>query len=91
MALLALGIAQGDEVIISGLTFIADANVVKMIGAKPVLADVSSLHDWNVSAQTIKEKITPRTKCVMIVHYGGVPCDMDRNRGAVQHASNLFD
>ena len=77
MALLALGIEAGDEVIISGLTFIADANVVKMIGAKPVLADVASLHDWNISAKTIQEKITPRTKCVMIVHYGGVPCDMD--------------
>jgi dTDP-4-amino-4,6-dideoxygalactose transaminase len=77
MALLALGIKAGDEVIISGLTFIADANVVKMIGANPVLADVASLHDWNISAKTIAEKITPRTKCVMIVHYGGVPCDMD--------------
>lgn len=77
MALLALDIKSGDEVIISGLTFIADANVVKMVGAKPVLADVASLDDWNVSSKTIEEKITPRTKAVMIVHYGGVPCDMD--------------
>ena len=77
MALLALDIASGDEVIISGLTFIADANVVKMVGASPVLADVSSLTDWNVSAKTIEAKITPRTKAVIIVHYGGVPCDMD--------------
>jgi dTDP-4-amino-4,6-dideoxygalactose transaminase len=77
MALLALDIKEGDEVIISGLTFIADANVVKMVGAKPVLADVSSLDDWNISAKTIAERITPRTKAVMIVHFGGVPCDMD--------------
>lgn len=77
MALLALDIKEGDEVIISGLTFIADANVVKVVGAKPVLADISSMDDWNVSARTIEDRITDRTKAVMIVHYGGVPCDMD--------------
>jgi dTDP-4-amino-4,6-dideoxygalactose transaminase len=77
MALLALDIKEGDEIIISGLTFIADANVVKMVGARPVLADVESLEDWNVSAKTIAAKITPKTKAVMIVHFGGVPCDMD--------------
>lgn len=77
MALLALDIKSGDEVIISGLTFIADANVVKMVGANPVIADVASLDDWNISAATIKERITPKTKAVIIVHYGGVPCDID--------------
>lgn len=77
MSLLALNIKPGDEVIISGLTFIADANVIKMVGAHPVLADVESLENWNVSARTIESKITDRTKAVMIVHYGGVPCDMD--------------
>lgn len=77
MALLALDIKAGDEVIISGLTFIADANVVKIIGAKPVIADVDSLDQWNISAETIARRITPKTKAVMIVHYGGVPCDMD--------------
>ena len=77
MALLALDIKDGDEVIISGLTFIADTNVVKMVGAKPVLADVTSLSDWNVSAETIEKQITSRTKAVIIVHYAGVPCEMD--------------
>jgi dTDP-4-amino-4,6-dideoxygalactose transaminase len=77
MALLALDIKQGDEVIVSGLTFIADANVVKMVGATPVIADIASLEDWNVSASTIAERITPKTKAVMIVHFGGVPCEMD--------------
>jgi dTDP-4-amino-4,6-dideoxygalactose transaminase len=77
MALLALDIKQGDEVIISGLTFIADANVVKMVGAKPVLADVSSLEDWNLSAKKIEERITSNTKAIIIVHFGGVPCEMD--------------
>lgn len=77
MALLALGVTEGDEVIISGLTFIADANVVKLVGAKPVIADVESLDDWNVSANTISKRITDKTKAVMIVHYAGVPCEMD--------------
>ena len=62
MALLALEIKMGDEVIISGLTFIAEANVITMVGAKPVLADVSSLDDWNISFKTIEKKITPNTK-----------------------------
>lgn len=77
MALLALDIQQDDEVIISGLTFIADANVVKMVGAKPVLADIESLDNWNISARTIEARITNKTKAVMIVHYAGIPCDMD--------------
>jgi dTDP-4-amino-4,6-dideoxygalactose transaminase len=77
MALLALDIKEGDEVIISGLTFIADANVVKMVGANPVIADVTSLDDWNISASTIEARITNKTKAVMIVHFGGVPCEMD--------------
>lgn len=76
MALLALDIGSGDEVIIPALTFVADANSVKLTGATPVLADCASLDDWNMSAATIEKAITPRTKAVMIVHYAGYPCDM---------------
>jgi dTDP-4-amino-4,6-dideoxygalactose transaminase len=76
MALLALDVGPGDEVIIPALTFVANANTVAMVGATPVLADCDSLDDWNVSAATIEAKITPRTKAVMVVHYAGYPCDM---------------
>jgi dTDP-4-amino-4,6-dideoxygalactose transaminase len=76
MALLALGVGLGDEVVIPALTFVADANSVRLVGAKPVLADCSSLDDWNMSVETIERCITPKTKTVMIVHYGGHPCDM---------------
>ncbi|MEI7527136.1 MAG: aminotransferase class I/II-fold pyridoxal phosphate-dependent enzyme, partial [Mariniphaga sp.] len=76
MALLALDIKPEDEVIIPALTFVADANVVRMVGAKPVLADCTSLENWNMSADTIAAKITPKTKVVIIVHYAGFPCDM---------------
>jgi len=76
MSLLASEVQSGDEVIISGLTFIADANVVKMCGAKVVLADCESLDNWNLSAKTIETKINARTKAVIIVHFAGYPCDM---------------
>jgi len=76
MALLALNVRPEDEVIIPALTFVADANVVRMIGAKPILADCTSTSDWNVSAETIARQITPRTKAVIVVHYAGFPCDM---------------
>lgn len=76
MALLALDIGPGDDVIIPALTFVADANVVKLVGADPVLADCASINDWNVSAKTIAQCITSRTKAVIVVHYAGYPCDM---------------
>ncbi len=76
MALLALDVGRGDEVIIPALTFVADANAVRIAGATPVLADCASLKDWNVSAESIARKITPRTKAVIVVHYAGFPCDM---------------
>ncbi len=77
MALLALDVGPGDEVIIPALTFVADANVVRLVGAKPILADCGSLADWNVSALSIEQCITPRTKAVIVVHYAGFPCEMD--------------
>lgn len=77
LALLALEVGNGDEVVVPGLTFIADLNVVYMVGAKPVLADCESLDNWNVSAKTIEKVITSKTKAVIIVHYAGYPCNMD--------------
>lgn len=77
MALLALGIREGDEVITPALTFIADQNVVTMTGARNVLADITSFDDWAVSPSDIESRITERTKAVMIVHYAGFACDMD--------------
>ena len=77
MSLLALGIGPGDEVIVPALTFVADANVVCMVGATPVLADSESLDNWNVSAATIAEKITSKTKAVIVVHFAGYPCEME--------------
>lgn len=78
MALLALGVKEGDEVITPALTFIADQNVVQMTGAKNILADITSMEDWSIDPDDIEARITPKTKAVMIVHYAGYACDMER-------------
>jgi dTDP-4-amino-4,6-dideoxygalactose transaminase len=91
MALLAAGIGPGDEVIIPALTFVADINVVRMVGASPVLVDCTSHDDWNVSPEGIAAAITPRTKAVLVVHYGGYACNMDAVSAAIQGAANGRD
>lgn len=77
LALLALQIGRGDEVIVSALNFVAAVNVIRMVGAVPVLADCTSYDDWNIDPADVARKISPRTKAVLIVHYAGFPCDMD--------------
>ena len=74
MALLALEVGRGDEVIIPSLTFVADVNVVNLVGATPKLADATSLYDWNMSLESIEQQITENTKAVIVVHYAGYPC-----------------
>ena len=71
-----LGIGPGDEVIVPSLTFVATANAVKYTGAKPVFADISSDFDLDISPEAIAAAITPATKAITVMHYGGYPCDM---------------
>jgi dTDP-4-amino-4,6-dideoxygalactose transaminase len=75
-ALKALNIGPGDEVITSSRTFIASASCVVAVGARPVVADVSP-DSQNVTADSIRTKITARTKAIIAVHLAGWPCDMD--------------
>ena len=77
ISLLSLGIGEGDEVIIPALTFVADINVVKMVGATPVLADCESYDNWNISAKSVEKVMTSKTKAVIAVHFAGYPCEMD--------------
>jgi dTDP-4-amino-4,6-dideoxygalactose transaminase len=76
LALLAVGVERGDEVIVPSLSFIATANVVRYTGATPVFADVE-LATQNMTAGTIESVTTPRTKAVIAVHQCGIPADMD--------------
>lgn len=76
LALLALGISPGDEVIVPTLTYIASVNAITYTGATPVFVD--SLADtWQMDPDEVRRKITPRTRAIMVVHLYGHPCDMD--------------
>lgn len=75
LALRALDIGPGDEVIIPSMTFIATASAVFCVGARPVPVDVD-LATWCVAPEAVKQAIGPRTKAVMVVHFGGLICDM---------------
>lgn len=66
----------GDEVIVPSLTFAATANAVAYTGAKPVFADIAGFDDWTIDPEAIAAAITPRTKAIAVMHYGGYPCDM---------------
>jgi perosamine synthetase len=76
LALMALGIVPGDEVIVPTLTFVATANAVTYCGAHPVFVDADP-QTWNINPALIEEKITPRTKGIIVVHLFGHPVDMD--------------
>jgi len=78
LANLVLGVGPGDEVILPSMTFVATVNAVLYTGAIPIFADIKGLDDFNVASEEIEKKITPRTKAICIVHYGGYPTDMDR-------------
>ena len=73
----ALGIGEGDEVIMPTFTIISCAMAVTKLGAVPVLVD-SDIHDWNMNVDEIEEKITSKTKAIMIVHIYGLPAQVDK-------------
>lgn len=75
LALRALGISAGHEVIVASRSYVASASCVKLVGAKPVFADVD-INSGNISSETIQPLITNKTKAVIPVHVGGWPCDM---------------
>lgn len=76
LSLLLLKIKPGDEVITTPFTFIATANVIEHLGAKPIFVDIEP-DTLNIDPQKIKHKINKNTKAILIVHYGGHSCDME--------------
>ena len=76
LALKALGIGPGDEVIVTPRTFFASASCIVNAGAVPVFADVDR-DSQNITAETIAAVLTPRTRAIICVHLAGMPCDMD--------------
>ena len=82
-AIEALGIGQGDEVILPTFTIISCINQIVRSGAIPVLVDSDPV-TWNMDVSQIEAKITPRTKAIMVVHIYGLPVDMDPVLGLVE-------
>jgi dTDP-4-amino-4,6-dideoxygalactose transaminase len=76
LSLVVLGVGPGDEVIVPSLSFIATANAPRYVGATPVFADVEPATQ-NLSADTIKQALSPRTRAVILVHQAGVPADVE--------------
>ncbi|MES2973886.1 MAG: DegT/DnrJ/EryC1/StrS aminotransferase family protein [Pseudomonadota bacterium] len=76
VALLALGLGPGDEVIVPTLTYVASVNAILQTGAKAVFAE-SAAGGWNLDPGDVRRRITPRTRAVMAVHLYGLPCAMD--------------
>ncbi|MEV3814102.1 DegT/DnrJ/EryC1/StrS family aminotransferase [Aeromonas allosaccharophila] len=76
VALKALGVGAGDDVIVTPRTFLASASAIVTAGANPVFADVD-LNSQNITAESIAKALTPNTKAVIVVHLAGMPADMD--------------
>lgn len=92
MALVLNDIKPGDEVICPSLTFVATVNAIRYVNAIPVFADVKSMKDLTIDPDDIEKKITPRTKAIMLMHYGGFACDMNRIMDiAVKHNLSVIE
>lgn len=76
LALYVLGVGPGDEVVVTSRTFIASASCIVMRGATPIVADVDPVSQ-NMTAETIRAVLSPRTKAIIAVHLAGWPCDME--------------
>ncbi len=82
IALQALGVGPGDEVLVPSLSFLATANAVLLLGAKPVFVDVGA-HTLSIDPQDLARKLTPRTAGAILMHYGGHAGDADACRDAL--------
>jgi dTDP-4-amino-4,6-dideoxygalactose transaminase len=80
LAVLAAGCGPGDEVVLPSLNFVAAANAVTHTGAAPVFCDIGGPHDLNLDPGDLEAALGPATKAVVVLHYGGFPCDMDAVR-----------
>jgi len=76
LALLVVGVGPGDEVLVPSLTFVATVNAIRYTGATPVFVDLVSLDDWCIAPAALAQRITPRTRAILPMHYAGFPCDM---------------
>jgi perosamine synthetase len=91
LALLAVGVAAGDEVITASHSFIATANSVRYCGAAPVLVDIDP-RTYNLEPRQVVEAVTPRTRAILAIHQMGMPCDLPALLGvASRHGIALIE
>ncbi len=88
IAVAALNLPQGSEIITTPLTFVADANCILYNGHKPVFADIDK-NTFNISPTEVKKKITPKTKAIICVDYAGQPCMLDELK-EIADANGLY-
>jgi dTDP-4-amino-4,6-dideoxygalactose transaminase len=80
LACSAAGLGPGDEVIVPAFTFVASASAPRYVGAEPVLCEIRGIHDFNIDPEDVARRITPRTRAVIAVHFGGYPADVHELR-----------
>jgi dTDP-4-amino-4,6-dideoxygalactose transaminase len=91
LAMLVAGIGPGDEVVVPSLSFVATANSVRYVGARPVFADVDQ-DSLALTAETIEPLLTPKTRAVLLVHQAGTPADIDDVQALCErHGLELFE
>lgn len=91
LALLALGVGPGDEVIVPDVSFVATVNAVRYVGATPVLCDITG-RNWGLNPEKVEKLITPRTAAIIAVHLYGVSCDIyELSRIAGEHHLALVE
>ena len=78
LAMLRVSIQKGDEVICPTMTLMATANAIRYVGEIPIFADIVGNDNMNIDPEDINRKITPRTKAIVVMHYGGFACNMDQ-------------
>lgn len=78
LGLLLLGIQPGDEVIVPALTFVATVNAIRYVGAIPVFCDIRGMHDLTLDPDLLEGLITSKTRAIVVMHYAGFPCNMDK-------------
>jgi dTDP-4-amino-4,6-dideoxygalactose transaminase len=76
LALLALNCGPGDDVVVPSLTFVAAANTIRRVGATPVFCDIVGDRDLNLDPRDVEHAVTPATRAILVLHYGGFACDM---------------
>ncbi len=89
LSLLSLNLKKNDEVIVPSLSFISQINIIKNLKVKPILVDCVSLDNWNINIQEVKKKINDNTKAIIILHYAGFPCLIDKELKKICRDKNI--